>query len=250
MSFRFFGGKARPAPTGPVGTRLYAIGDIHGRADLLQQMTGLIREDAARHAAARNVVICLGDYVDRGPDSRAVIDLLRAAPLPGFEQVLLRGNHEDFMLHFLTDASVGWPWLANGGRETLESYGIDPPSAQAGPDALERAQRALAERLPVEHIAFLQGLKPLHEEGDFCFVHAGVKPGVALAKQREHDLLWIRDEFLTSHADFGRIIVHGHSITPVPDVRPNRIGIDTGAYMSGRLTCLVIEGTERAFLQT
>jgi serine/threonine protein phosphatase 1 len=234
----------------PTGTRLYAIGDIHGRADLLAGLTHRIRDDADRREAPRKIVVYLGDYIDRGPHSREVIDRLLGPPPPGFEHVHLRGNHEEFMLRFLGDASVGWPWLANGGRETLQSYGVDPPSAQAGPDALERARAALAECIPAEHLDFLRGLRLLHEEGDFCFVHAGVKPGVALHKQREHDLLWIRDEFLTSHAEFGRVIVHGHSITAVPDERPNRIGIDTGAYMSDRLTCLVLEGTERAFLQT
>jgi serine/threonine protein phosphatase 1 len=250
MINRLFGGRGRAEPSAPPGTRLYAIGDIHGRADLLRALTALIRDDARRRQAPRNVAVYLGDYVDRGPHSRDVIDLLRSEPLPGFEHIHLRGNHEDVMLRFLVDISVGPSWLAFGGRETLQSYGVDAPFPEAAPDELERAQRALAQRLPAEHLAFLRGLRLLHQEGDFCFVHAGVKPGVPLDRQREQDLLWIRDEFLASNAEFGRIVVHGHSISPVPEVRRNRIGIDTGAFRTDRLTCLVLEGAERSFLQT
>ena len=250
MSLRLFGRKGRSPPSAPPETRIYAIGDIHGRADLLRTLNGLIRDDAASRRAPRSVVVYLGDYVDRGPHSREVIDLLLAAPPAGFEHIHLRGNHEDFMLRFLADVSVGPSWLSNGGRETLESYGVDPPGLFAGTDALELALRALAARLPAAHVEFLRSLRLLHEEGDFCFVHAGVRPGVPLEQQREQDLLWIRDEFLSSNAEFGRIVVHGHSITPVPDVRRNRIGIDTGAFRSERLTCLVLEGSEWAFLQT
>jgi serine/threonine protein phosphatase 1 len=250
MIGRFLGGKARAEPSGPAGTRLYAIGDIHGRLDLLRTLTALIHDDAYRRQAPRNVVVYLGDYVDRGRESRAVIDFLLNEPLPGFERIHLRGNHEDVMLRFLTDISAGPSWLNFGGRETLESYGIAAPQPHAEPAALERAQRALAACLPTAHLEFLRGLRLQHEEGDYFFAHAGVKPGVPLDQQREQDLLWIRGEFLSSNAEFGRIVVHGHSISPVPDVRRNRIGIDTGAFMSDRLTCLAIEGTEWSFLQT
>jgi serine/threonine protein phosphatase 1 len=239
---------ARPAV--PAGTRLYAIGDIHGRVDLLRALKDLIHEDAFRRQAPRNVVVYLGDYVDRGDESRAVIDVLLNEALPGFESYHLKGNHEDIMLRFLTDTSVGPSWLSYGGRETLRSYGIDPPNPYAPAVELQRAQRALAARLPREHLDFLRGLLLSHEEGDYLFVHAGVKPGVPLDEQREDDLLWIRDEFLLSDASFGRIVVHGHTITRDPDVRRNRIGVDTGAFMSNRLTALVAEGTEWFFLQT
>jgi serine/threonine protein phosphatase 1 len=250
MIGRFRGGKTHTEPSGPPGTRLYAVGDIHGRLDLLRTLTALIHDNAYRRQARRNVVVYLGDYVDRGRESRAVLDFLLNEPLPGFEHVHLRGNHEDVMLRFLTDIAAGPSWLTFGGRETLESYGIDPPQAQAEPVELEQAQRALAARLPAAHLEFLRGLRLQHEEGDYFFAHAGVKPGVPLDQQREQDLLWIRGEFLSSNAEFGRIVVHGHSISPVPDVRRNRIGIDTGAFMSDRLTCLVIEGTDWSFLQT
>ncbi|HUZ71778.1 MAG TPA: metallophosphoesterase family protein [Stellaceae bacterium] len=247
---RFFGARNPSEPAGPAGTRIYAIGDIHGRADLLRLLHGMIAADARRQPAPRNVAIYLGDYVDRGAQSRAVIDLLLESPLAGFEAVHLKGNHEDFMLRFLVDVSVGPNWLAFGGRETLESYGVDPPHAMAAPGELVRAQQELNAVLPRAHCDFLRGLALLHEEGDYAFVHAGVKPGVALERQQAEDLLWIREPFLESRAGFGRVIVHGHTITPVPDVRPNRIGIDTGAFMSGRLTCLVIDGTASSFLQT
>jgi diadenosine tetraphosphatase ApaH/serine/threonine PP2A family protein phosphatase len=250
MVSRFPGARTSPEPAGPQGTRLYAIGDIHGRADLLARLHGMIAADARRQPAPRNVAIYLGDYVDRGAESRAVIELLLRQPLEGFEAVHLRGNHEAFLLRFLEDVAVGPNWLAYGGRETLASYGIDPPHATAPPDALMRAQQELNLRLPRAHRDFLAGLRLLHEEGDFAFVHAGVRPGVPLDRQDPEDLIWIRDEFLDSRAAFGRVVVHGHTITPAPDVRPNRIGIDTGAFMTGRLTCLVIAETSSAFLQT
>ncbi len=253
MIARFLAGRGRAepaAPAGPADTRVYAIGDIHGRLDLLRQMSALVHDDAYRRQAPRNVVITLGDYVDRGPQSREVIEFLRHERLPSFEHVHLKGNHEDIMLRFLEDAAIGPNWLTYGGRETLQSYGIDAPEAHADFAALERARRAFVHVLPPVHLDFLRGLKLRHEEGDYVFVHAGIKPGVPLEAQREEDLLWIRDEFLSSGAEFGRIVVHGHTITPAPDVRRNRIGIDTGAFMSDRLTCLVVEGTEWSFLQT
>lgn len=250
MTARNLAAHGRLEPAGPAATRLYAIGDVHGRLDLLRQLCALVHEDAWQVQASRNVFISLGDYVDRGPQSREVLEFLSSAPLPGFEHVYLKGNHEEIMLRFLDDPSVGPAWLTYGGRETLESYGIDPPEPHADFAALDRARVALAATLPQAHRAFLEGLKLVHEEGDYVFVHAGVKPGVPLAQQRDEDLLWIRDEFLSSNAEFGRIVVHGHTIAPVPDVRRNRIGIDTGAFMSDRLTCLVVDGTSWSFLQT
>jgi len=239
---------ARPAV--PAGTRLYAIGDIHGRVDLLRTLKDLIHEDAYRRQAPRNVVVYLGDYVDRGDESRAVIDVLLNEMLPGFESYHLKGNHEDTMLRFLGDTSVGPSWLSFGGRETLRSYGIDPPNPYAPAVELQRAQRALAASLPREHLEFLRGLLLSHQEGDYFFAHAGVRPGVPLAEQNSRDLMWIRDDFLLSGTDFGKVVVHGHTIDPEPQLRPNRIGIDTGAYWSGRLTALVLDGTSQTFLQT
>ncbi|HYM01590.1 MAG TPA: metallophosphoesterase family protein [Stellaceae bacterium] len=238
------------APRVQAGTRLYAIGDIHGRADLLKALHSLICEDAGRHHATRNVVVYLGDYVDRGPQSRDVVDLLLDEPLPNFEAVHLKGNHEDSMLRFLAKPSVGPAWISYGGAATLISYDVSPPETTASPAELARAQAELARRLPERHRKFLGSLPLTHTEGDYFFVHAGVRPGVAIDQQAEQDLLWIRSEFLSSDKDFGKVVVHGHSITERPDVQRNRIGIDTGAFASDTLTCLVLEDTDCSFLQT
>jgi serine/threonine protein phosphatase 1 len=252
MIARLFGrsdAASRDKPRTPAGTRLYAIGDIHGRLDLLRRMNLLVQQDAYAHQAARNLVIYLGDYIDRGPESQGVVDCLMNEPIPGFERVLLMGNHEESLLHFLVDLSVGGAWFAYGGRETLRSYGIRPPASNAAPEIL-RAQEALRTALPPEHLDFYRGLRFWHTEGDYLFVHAGLRPGVSLAGQAPQDLLWIRDEFLESEAEFGKIVVHGHTISDEPDVRRNRIGIDTGAYASGKLTCFVAAEEEWYFLQT
>jgi serine/threonine protein phosphatase 1 len=233
----------------PAGTRVYAIGDVHGRADLLAEMHGLIRADADGATSSRRLIVYLGDYVDRGHDSAGVIEALLAGPEPGFEAVHLIGNHEQAMLDFLDDVAIGPMWLYNGGGATLASYGVRAPHV-ASPRELEPVRRLLLERLPARHRAFLAGLRLWHAEGDYLFVHAGVRPGVALEAQSREDLLWIREEFLYSNRDFGHIVVHGHTIFDQPQLRPNRIGIDTGAFHTGTLTCLVLEGADRRFLQT
>lgn len=238
------------APEAPQGSRIYAIGDIHGRVDLLRRLHRLIAEDADRCRAPRNVVVYLGDYIDRGDASPAVIDLLLDEPLPGFDRVHLKGNHEDSLLRFLEDGGIGPSWMLYGGAETLMSYGIRPLPLAGREGEIERVQHELRARLPERHRRFFVGLKLVHEEGDYLFAHAGVRPGVPLDRQQEADLLWIRDEFLLSDAEFGKIIVHGHTITEHPDVQRNRIGIDTGAFASGRLTALVLEGAGWSFLQT
>lgn len=252
MLTRLFGSRRQEAapPDAPPGSRIYAIGDIHGCLELLRDLHLLIHEDAYRHQAPRNVVVYLGDYIDRGRASRAVIDLLLREPLPGFELVHLRGNHEDTLLRFLEDVTVGPNWLLYGGAETLASYGVQSPVRINDTAAFRRAQTELAQRLPPAHLSFLRGLPLSHTEGDYLFVHAGLRPGVPLETQQAEDLMWIRDEFLRSNADFGKIVVHGHTITETPDVQRNRIGIDTGAFATGRLTCLVLQGTEWSFLQT
>ena len=195
-------------------------------------------------------MIYLGDYVDRGPASKSVIDLVLDAAPPGFEVVALKGNHEEMMLRFLEDIAVARTWMMNGGDATLGSYGVAPPSIFAGTPIHRHAQAQFRTQLPLRHKEFLAGLAETHVAGDYLFVHAGVRPGVALAQQRSEDLLWIRDEFLGSKANFGKVVVHGHSIEREPVVRANRIGIDTGAYSTDRLTCLVLDGTERTFLHT
>jgi serine/threonine protein phosphatase 1 len=239
------------AATVPSGTRVYAIGDVHGRLDLLQDLHQQIRDHAREYPIARRVVVHIGDYIDRGYQSRQTIDYLLDSPFPGFDMVHLLGNHERTLLEFLGDIAVGPGWLRYGGRETLFSYGIawdhNLDEAEA---ALRRIQADLRHKLPERHRRFFETLPLTHQEGDYLFVHAGVRPGVPLERQAPDDLLWIRDEFLTSTADHGKVVVHGHSISEEPVLRANRVGIDTGAFATGRLTCLVLEGNQRSFLST
>ena len=249
--FGLFRSKSRQrAPTVPEGTRVYAIGDIHGRLDLLEHMEDMIQHDASQDAPARRVVVYLGDYVDRGMEARQVVERLMAHALDGFELIHLKGNHEEFLLSFLEDARIGPGWLRNGGNTTLYSYGVRPPDRPTDVAALERARQEFARKLPARHLDFYRSLSLSHVEGDYLFVHAGILPGRPLAQQEPNDLLWIRDEFLASQANHGKLVVHGHTIFEEPDIQPNRIGIDTGAYATGRLTALVLEGATQRFLQT
>ncbi|WP_305325769.1 metallophosphoesterase family protein [Parvibaculum sp.] len=234
----------------PEDTRLYAIGDIHGRDDLLAQLLDLIAADAKGCAAKRNILIFLGDYVDRGLQSCEVLDRLTGDLIPGFERVFLKGNHEQALLQFLGDAAFGRTWKYYGGLETLHSYGIKELTLSDDPKDFERARERFNEVLPKSHRRFLEMLPLSVEFGDYFFTHAGVRPGIALHRQIEEDLLWIRDDFLESGSSFGKVVVHGH--TPKEEVvfRSNRIGVDTGAYMTGVLTALVLEGSARRLVQT
>jgi len=241
-------GPTAGAPEVPEGTRVYAVGDIHGCTDLLRDLHDAILEDAEGAAPARRVAVYLGDYVDRGPDPRGVLNILIESPLPGFETVHLIGNHEDFLIRFLDDPSIAPLWMINGGGATCRSYGADADAGDGG-DLFERLQRALKAGMPETHLAFLAALRPSHVEGDYLFAHAGIRPGVALGDQVETDLLWIREPFLSSTEDFGKVVVHGHTPAREPVVRVNRIGVDTGACYGGALTALVLEGEERRFLQ-
>jgi len=272
-------GSTVPRPATPPGTVVYAIGDIHGRADLLARLLAGIRADSRHRRAQRRVVVFLGDYVNRGPECRAVVDLLQAPGLEGFEVVCLMGNVEQAMLRYLDgEMAIAINWLEYGGIETAAAYGVACPlprrrdehllealrwqdsyqdayGATMPPQpeevlSLEALRHELTVALPPTHLAFFRGLRTMWREGGYCFVHAGVVPGVPLADQAARDCMWIRRRFLDSDLDHGAVIVHGHSISPEPEVRPNRIGIDTGAYKSGVLTCLVLDGEERSFLQT
>ena len=234
----------------PDNSRIYAVGDIHGRADLLERLHDLIRADAAPFHDRRLAIVYLGDYIDRGPSSREVLDTLLTSALPGFETVHLKGNHEDLLLRFLDDARTGLNWTLMGGDATLMSYGAADGRRLRGSVDFETMQKKLHGQLPPAHLEFLHNLGSFHVEGDYMFVHAGVRPGRPIEDQDEMDMLWIRDVFLQSTDDHGRVVVHGHSITHEAEIRPNRIGIDTGAYATGRLTCLVLEGAERSFLST
>lgn len=233
----------------PEGVRVYAIGDIHGRVDLLDTLHALIDQDFAHSSATVVHVIYLGDYVDRGPGSAAVLERLAKGHSSFVNLGLVRGNHEEMLLRFLKDHSVGPSWLHLGAIETLRSYGIDTLEV-VRKDGYAELSRQLNEALPVHHLALLNGLKPSITVGDYFFCHAGVRPGVPLDQQRDADLAWIRAPFLDAKDDFGKVVIHGHTPTEQPDFRSNRINIDTRAYASGRLTCLVLEGRTRRILST
>lgn len=234
----------------PTDTRVYAVGDIHGRVDLLRQLHALISTDIRTTQPARAVLVYVGDYIDRGDSSREVIELLLADPVEGAETIHLLGNHEAFLLTFLDDPAVGEPWLKNGGDSTVYSYGVGAPRISDRSQRHQMMRDDLWEKLPQAHLEFLRSLRQYHVEGDYAFVHAGIRPGVPLDEQVDDDVLWIRDGFLEDKSDHGKCIVHGHTITDDIDIRPNRIGIDTGAYYSGTLSCLVLDGESRAVLQT
>lgn len=236
-------------PKVPDGTLVYAVGDVHGRADLLEKMHAAILKDSLDVPAERKVVVYLGDYVDRGPASKKVVDVLLDRPLKGFERVHLMGNHEAFLIEFLNDLEAGPGWFFNGGLATLASYGVKVGKFdELSYEVLQRVQEEFKKKLPESHLDFYKTLEFSRTEGDFFFVHAGIRPGVPLDNQTDEDMLWIREEFLGCEDDFGKVIVHGHTITWEPEVKSNRIGIDTGAFASGVLTALVLEGREQDFL--
>lgn len=238
--------KSEPASL-PQGTRVYAVGDIHGRLDLLDELLTQIRRDA-QGGPSRQVLIFVGDYVDRGPDSNGVITRLLSLQSE-FEALFLRGNHDQALLDFLADPEFYRVWKGYGAPETLVSYGVRPPLFEQRKFLFD-ARNQLLTAMPPSHVEFLNSLKPFTDMGGYYFTHAGVRPGVSLSSQRNEDLMWIREDFLSSTADFGKVIVHGHSVSTLPVSRSNRIGIDTGAFATGRLTALVLEGTGRRLLQT
>tara|TARA_R110002020_G_scaffold16871_103_gene59925 strand:+ start:284 stop:1018 length:735 start_codon:yes stop_codon:yes gene_type:complete len=236
------------APRVPEGTRIYAIGDVHGRADLLEALLAEIDRDLYRHPSDDIVEIFVGDYVDRGPASKKVLEILQDDPHHDGERICLKGNHEDMLLDFLEDPELLILWMQNGGQPTLASYGITPP-AEVGQASMSKIRDELAEAMG-DDIGFIRKLPLTHVEGDFLFVHAGIRPGVPLEAQDPEDLMWIREPFLSHMAPFPHCVVHGHTPVEAPDVRPFRIDIDTGAVSSGVLTCLVLENETRRFLST
>ncbi|HEY0852735.1 MAG TPA: metallophosphoesterase family protein [Bradyrhizobium sp.] len=232
------------AASAPADTRIYVVGDIHGRADLLSEITDRIDDDVRRRPIAQTVEVYLGDYIDRGPYSRTVIDLL-AVRLVAHHAVCLRGNHEAVMERFLQNSTLLPYWQQLGGMQTLASYGVE---LRGGTETAADVRRRFVDAFPRAHELFMQCLRDLFVCGDFLFVHAGIRPGVPLEHQDPNDLIWIRDEFLDSAQDHGRFIVHGHTPVPYPDIRHNRINIDTGAWRTGTLTCVAIEGSTFLFL--
>jgi serine/threonine protein phosphatase 1 len=231
----------------PAGERVYAVGDIHGRRDLFEAMIAAIEDDDASRGAAETTVILLGDLVDRGPDSAGVIAAARAWQQRRRVRIVA-GNHEEMFLLSFTKEDVLRSFLRHGGRETVLSYPIDP-QAYAEAD-FPGVQALMREAVPEADIAFLRDFEQAIRIGDYLFVHAGIMPGVPLDEQRHSDLRWIREPFLSHPGDHGLVVVHGHTITEEPQVRPNRIGIDTGAFSSGRLTALCLEGTDRWLIET
>lgn len=232
------------AASAPADTRIYAVGDIHGRADLLNEITARIDDDIRRRPIMQTVEIYLGDYIDRGPHSRTVIDLL-AVRLVANQAVCLRGNHEAVMDGFLQDPTILPYWQQLGGMQTLASYGIEPHD---GTETADNLRRRFVDAFPRAHELFMQCLRYQFSCGDFLFVHAGIRPDIPLYDQDPSDLIWIRDEFLESAQNHGQFIVHGHTPVPHPDIRHNRINIDTGAWRTGTLTCVAIEGSTILFL--
>lgn len=236
-----FLGEARLAK----GLRVYAIGDIHGRADCLSSMLSLIGADIVNAPIDSVQIVFLGDYTDRGPASRDVIDCLVELSIHP-HVICLRGNHDEALGSFLSDPEGGAAFLRWGGRETLASYGVDTGSGRSNAQMSAELLRAM----PQSHRRFLSGLKTSWQAGDYFFCHAGVRPGIDLDQQDPHDLMWIRGEFHDHEGCFGKVIVHGHTPRDQVDILPNRINVDTGAYANGRLSCVVLEGREHRLLQT
>jgi serine/threonine protein phosphatase 1 len=231
----------QPAPGNlPPGQRIYAIGDIHGCLERLLALHRLIAADLAARPVAAPLLIHLGDYVDRGPDSAGVVALLlQGDPVPGIPTINLLGNHERTMAEALTTlGAAATDWMIAGGREALASWGGDPDAPRSTwPGCVPKAHRAFLHHLAISHRA-----------GGYLFVHAGIRPGIALEAQSIQDMVSIRTAFLFSEADFGVVVVHGHTPTSAPVLRPNRIGIDTGAVFGGKLTCIVLEADTMGFL--
>lgn len=234
---------------GPKGHRAYAIGDIHGRLDLLDEILDKIKTDDERRVSARTTIVFLGDLIDRGPQSAQVVERLRSYHPAFAKTVFLMGNHEEVLLRIMSGETDILPdWMRFGGAECARSYGLDPVDLECRDSA--SALRMLRRAIPKDHLKFISAFADTASFGKYLFVHAGVRPGVPLTKQAAQDLRWIRAPFLEDESDHGRIVVHGHTISEEIDERKNRIGLDTGACWTGVLTAVGLEGDDRWFLQT
>lgn len=248
---RFFGRtvKAPSATSVPAGIRAYAIGDVHGRLDLLDQLMAAIDADTAARGPAETHLVFLGDLIDRGANSAGVVERVRLLAATRPNVTVLAGNHEEVFLRVLGGDAKSLRFFTRiGGHETILSYGVDR-------SAYDRADYAelhdlVAERVPIEHVAFLKGMREWVTIGDYLFVHAGIRPGIAIEEQDPTDLRWIRGDFLGSRVDHGVVVVHGHTPMESVDWQDNRIGIDTGAWETGRLTALGLEGNDRWLIDT
>jgi serine/threonine protein phosphatase 1 len=239
----------QPQPSGPKGYRAYVIGDVHGRLDLLKDLLAKIHAELDREPPAKCLLVFVGDLIDRGPNSAQVIERLRTYNRRGVNPVFLLGNHEEVLLRILrgeAELITKWRWF--GGSECLQSYGVNPEELARSSD--EEALAIVRSAIPRSHVQFLESFADSCRFGDYLFVHAGVRPGIELDQQSQSDLRWIREPFLNDNSDHGFVVVHGHTITDAVEQRPNRIGIDTGAYRSGVLTALAIEEAERWLLDT
>ena len=246
--FEAFSGGAEPA--GPDGYRAYGVGDIHGRVDLLDELLAKIEADIGSRPPTENFIVFLGDLIDRGPDSAAVVERLRTYSVRDTTTVFLSGNHEEVMLRVLAGEKGGLlaDWLQFGGAECVASYGLDPAALAAMGEAA--AIKAIRAKVPKAHEEFLSSFADTFRFGDYLFVHAGIRPGLGIAEQTQSDLRWIREPFLGDTKDHGFVVVHGHTISNKVEEKPNRIGLDTGAYRTGILTALAVEGADRWFLDT
>lgn len=242
-----FARKEPEAPAGARDHRAYAVGDVHGRLDLLDLLLARIHADMEQRPPRDTVLVFVGDLIDRGPSSAGVVERLRTYSHPRVRPVFLLGNHEEVLLRILEgDASLIASWLKFGGAECFRSYGGDPGALErmAGGEAVDAVRRAV----PDQHVEFLRGFGDTFRFGDYLFVHAGIRPGIPLEEQRQSDLRWIREPFLLDDTDHGFVVVHGHTIALKVEERTNRIGIDTGAFATGVLTALGIEGSDRWFI--
>lgn len=236
-------------PVGAKGYRAYVIGDIHGRLDLLEDLLAKIHAELQRNPSARTLLVFVGDLVDRGPASAQVMERLRTYRREGIETVFILGNHEEVLLRILKGEAAFVPsWLQFGGRECLESYGVEANGIdQTAPEELIELVRIA---VPANHVEFLESFVDSCRFGDYLVVHAGIRPGVEIEQQLQSDLRWIREPFLSDERDHGLVVVHGHTITSEVEEIPNRIGIDTGAYRTNVLTALAIEGESRWVIDT
>ena len=235
----------------PAGMLVYAIGDIHGRADLLAELVSKITADSIIRAPDRkSILVFVGDYIDRGLSSKDVIDYLLSDALTPFEPRFLMGNHEKTLLDFLRTGNGGPDWMNFGGAETLISYGVSPPRFPSDPSVWGKIRSDLDQLIPSSHVRFFETLEIKLVLGDYVFVHAGLLPGVPLGEQKEHDCLWIRSKFTEDPRHFEKIVVHGHTPEADPYRSARRIGIDTGAYITGTLTAARFQENEVTFLQT
>lgn len=240
--------RGRKTPQGSEGKRVYAIGDVHGRFDVLEELLDQIQAHAQSASRVETHLIFLGDLIDRGPQSKQVIERVMR-PIPGMDKVhFILGNHEEAIVRGLSgEPNLLKSWLKHGGYDTAESYGIERGVLIEKPDDV--LEHVLSSTIPSSHLKFMGSFLDSIRFGDYLFVHAGVRPGIPLKRQWPQDLRWIRDEFLNSDTDFGAVVVHGHTISGAITEKSNRIGLDTGAYSTGKLSAVWIEGKERGYLQ-